>query len=77
MPDPSLRRDADKPAGRPIPLVSFPLDYNDLRGMGLLAGLILGRHDMALLRSISETTDKAMPLSAVFNSFISQLVVLT
>jgi hypothetical protein len=45
--------------------------------MGLLAGLILGRHDMALLRSIPETTDKAMPLSAVFNSFISQLVVLT
>jgi len=40
---------ADKPTGRLIPRrLSFPLVYNDLRCMGLLVGLILGRHDMAL-----------------------------
>jgi hypothetical protein len=42
--DPSLRRDRDGETNTP-PLrggrLSFPLDYNDLRGMGLLVGLIL------------------------------------
>jgi hypothetical protein len=29
-------------------MLSFPLIYNDLRGMGLIAGLILGLNLMAL-----------------------------
>jgi len=40
---------AGKPTGRPIPRrLIFSLIYNDLRGMGLLVGLIFRRHDMAL-----------------------------
>jgi hypothetical protein len=49
MPDPSLRRDAGKPAGRLIPprargQVNFSrnLVINDLLGMGLPAGLNWG-----------------------------------
>jgi hypothetical protein len=38
----SSLRDEIRVAEFPKQLRSFPLDYNDLRGMGLLAGLIWG-----------------------------------
>jgi len=50
---------AGKPTGRPIPRrLIFSLIYNDLRGMGLLVGLIFRRHDMAL----SQGNHKGLPL---------------
>jgi hypothetical protein len=40
---------ADKPTRLPKPRrLIFIRIYNDLRGIGLLAGLILRRHDMTL-----------------------------
>jgi len=49
---------ADKPTRLPKPRrLIFRLIYNDLRGMGLLVGLIFRRYDMALRRRVGPKGD--------------------